>query len=93
MDKVQIGEHALPVTVPVDLDDRLVAATGFGAAEHIGMLGPRSTPGYIARLLRPMLADDALAPIELAEMIAGADVLAVVFQVVDLLALAAAPKE
>ncbi len=94
MATITIGERQLPARRPADLDEQLIVATGCSAAEHAEMLSPTSTPGQIARLLAPMLTGkDAPGTIELAELIAAADPLAVRTQVLALLAAPAETKE
>lgn len=87
MDPLQIGEQALPVARPADLDDRLVALTGFSAVEHAELLGPRSTPGQIARVAALMLTgNDPPTIAALATMIAAGDVQGIRLQVLALIA-------
>ncbi|MCI4653126.1 hypothetical protein [Sphingomonas aquatilis] len=73
IDTLTIGEHQLPVTVPADIDDRLIAAIGWGVAELPQLLN-RSTVALLARIASLVVAgDDAPAPDAIATLIEDAD--------------------
>lgn len=73
MATLQIGEHQLPVTVPADVDDRLIAAIGWDVAELPRLL-ERSTVALLARIASLVVAgDDAPAPDAIARLIDNAD--------------------
>lgn len=73
MSTLQIGEHRLPVTVPADIDDRLLAAIGWGVVE-LSRLLERSTIALLARIAALIVAgDDAPAPDAIARLIEDAD--------------------
>lgn len=55
---ITIGERTLATSRPADLEDRLVAATGCTAAEHVAMLGPTCSAYQLARALWPMLCEN-----------------------------------
>lgn len=86
---ITIGEHILATQRPVDLDAKLIAATGCTAAEHATMLEKGSAAPYqIARVLAPLLVEP-IAMSELADMISVADQGQVVAEVRSLLAVPA----
>jgi hypothetical protein len=94
MAMLTIGGRKLPAKRSADLDEKLIALTGCGIAEHVAMLGPTATPGQIARVAAPMLTDeDAPSAPELAALIADADVLDIRAQVLALLGKPVAAKE
>ncbi|WP_295560622.1 hypothetical protein [uncultured Sphingomonas sp.] len=73
IDALTIGEHRLPVTVPAEIDDRLIAAIGWGVAELPRLL-ERSTVALLARIASLVVAgDDAPAPNAIAALIEDAD--------------------
>lgn len=87
-DILTIGEHQLPVTVPADVDDQLVAAIGWGLAELPQVL-EHSTVTIVGRIASLLVPHDDCT---ISTMIADADQhIAVRAQLLTLLASPPAP--
>ncbi|WP_288338596.1 hypothetical protein [uncultured Sphingomonas sp.] len=73
MPTLQIGEHQLPVTVPADVDDRLIATIGWGSAE-LPLLLEHSTIALVAIIASLIVTDEKpMAPSAIARLIDDAD--------------------
>lgn len=84
---ITIGSTQLATSTPPDLNAQVIAATGCSADELAGIIRANPVPGLVAQALRPLLTEP-IALLDLADMIAAADAVLVV---PDVLALYAAP--
>lgn len=69
MRAITIAGKSLPITVPANLDEQLLEATGCSPAEIVASLGVYTLAGQIAAVLRPLLPADTMPGIELADAV------------------------
>lgn len=64
--------YSLALSVPEDLDARLIESTGCSTAEHLAALGLATTGASLARLIAPLIAENGPAQPELGEICGAA---------------------